>query len=140
VSVKDRWVGPCEQVLNIPIICRYMDPVSLVTGCQQKLDFSPLLHWLFWERSWVRTRGSISHRVMDCIGSPSSREQWIYSNLLMTSRKVALCGPCEICIVKSHTQTKRVACWSGFPLQGVHRFESPRLLDMSNRFFVTVFT
>jgi hypothetical protein len=33
-----------------------------------------------------------------------------------------------------------VACWSGFPLQGVHRFESPRLSDMSNRLFVAVFT
>jgi hypothetical protein len=33
-----------------------------------------------------------------------------------------------------------VSCWSGFPLQGVHRFESPRLLDMSNRLFVTVFS
>jgi hypothetical protein len=29
-----------------------------------------------------------------------------------------------------------VACWSGFPLQGVHRFESPRLSNMSNRLFV----
>jgi hypothetical protein len=33
-----------------------------------------------------------------------------------------------------------VAFWSGFPLQGVHRFESPRLSDMSNRLFVAVFT
>jgi hypothetical protein len=29
-----------------------------------------------------------------------------------------------------------VSCWSGFPLQGVQRFESPRLSDMSNRLFV----
>jgi hypothetical protein len=29
-----------------------------------------------------------------------------------------------------------VSCWSNFPLQGVHRFESPRLSDMSNRLFV----
>jgi hypothetical protein len=31
-------------------------------------------------------------------------------------------------------QTERekcVACWSGFPLLGVHLFESPRLLNMS---------
>jgi hypothetical protein len=34
----------------------------------------------------------------------------------------------------------RVACWSGFPLQGVHRIKSPRLSDMSNRLFVTVFS
>jgi hypothetical protein len=33
-----------------------------------------------------------------------------------------------------------VTRWLGFPLQGVHRFESPRLLDMSNRLFVTVIT
>jgi hypothetical protein len=32
---------------------------------------------------------------------------------------------------------KRVACRSGFPLRVVHRFESPRLLDMNNRLFVT---
>jgi hypothetical protein len=39
-------------------------------------------------------------------------------------------------MVEGYTRTERemrVACWSGFPLQGVHRFESPRLLDMSNR-------
>jgi hypothetical protein len=33
-----------------------------------------------------------------------------------------------------------VTCWSGFPLQGVHRFESSRLSDMSNRLFVVVIT
>jgi hypothetical protein len=27
-----------------------MGPVSLVAGCQHKLDFFSLLHWLFWER------------------------------------------------------------------------------------------
>jgi hypothetical protein len=26
--------------------------------------------------------------------------------------------------------------WSGFLLQGVHQFKSPRLSDMSNRLFV----
>jgi hypothetical protein len=45
-------------------------------------------------------------------------------------------------MVMSHTRTKRgkhVAYWSGFSLQGVHRFELPRLSDMSNRLFVIVF-
>jgi hypothetical protein len=45
-------------------------------------------------------------------------------------------------MVMDHTRTergKRVTCWSGFPMQGVHRFESPRLSDMSNRLFVAVF-
>jgi hypothetical protein len=31
-----------------------------------------------------------------------------------------------------------VSYWSGFHLQGVHRFELPRLSDMSNRLFVSV--
>jgi hypothetical protein len=45
-------------------------------------------------------------------------------------------------MVVDHTRTergKRVACWLGFPLQDVHRFESPRLLDMGNCLFVAVF-
>jgi hypothetical protein len=33
-----------------------------------------------------------------------------------------------------------VTCWSGFPLYGVHRFELPRLSDMSNHVFVVVIT
>jgi hypothetical protein len=33
-----------------------------------------------------------------------------------------------------------VTCWSGFSLQGVHRFESSRLSNMSNRLFVAVIT
>jgi hypothetical protein len=47
------------------------------------------------------------------------------------------------CMVRNHTQIKRggrMTCWSDFPLQGVHRFESPRLSDMSNRLFVSFIT
>jgi hypothetical protein len=33
-----------------------------------------------------------------------------------------------------------MSCWLGFPLQGVDRFESPRLSDMSNRLFVAIIT
>jgi hypothetical protein len=33
-----------------------------------------------------------------------------------------------------------MVCWSGFLLQGVHQFESPRLSDMSNCLFVVVMT
>jgi hypothetical protein len=95
-----------------------MDPVSLVAGYQQKLILSPLSHWLLWERSWVRTHRSDGRRVVDCVGSPSSQGQWICTNLLTTSRKVAMCWSREIRMVWDHTQTKRgmrVACWSGFP-------------------------
>jgi hypothetical protein len=91
----------------------FMGPISLVVGCQQKLDFSPLLHWLLWERSWVRTHGSISRYAVDYVRSPYSRGQWICSNLLTTVRKVAICGPREIRMVLDHMWTereKRVAC------------------------------
>jgi hypothetical protein len=117
VSVKDRWIGPREQVLNRSHVGD-MGPVSLVVDCQQKFDFFPLLHWLLWERNQVRTRGSVSRNVMEYLGSSSSWEQWICSNMLTIMRKVAICGPREIHMVEGHTWTrgKRVAYWSDFSL------------------------
>jgi hypothetical protein len=38
--------------------------------------------------------------------------------------------------VRGLTWEAYVSCWLDFSLQGVHRFESPRLSDMSNRLFV----
>jgi hypothetical protein len=134
LSVKDRWVDPREQVLNVLIACWYMDLVSLVAWHQQRVALPPLLQWPAQERNWIRTRGLVSHRAVDYVKSPFSREQWLCPSLLMTSWKVVIRGPCEIRIVDGHTRTKHekhMACWSGFPLQGVHRFESPWLSDMS---------
>jgi hypothetical protein len=128
---------PPEQVLNVSIACWCYVPskptawLSTKAYYQQKLDVSPLLYWLLWERSWVQSRRSVSCRAVDWVGIPSSLEQLICSNLLTTTWKVAIRGPREICMVKGHTRTergKRVAWWSSFPLQGVHRFESPWLL------------
>jgi hypothetical protein len=59
-------------------------------------------------------------------GSPFSREQWDPSKSIGDSRNVAICGPHEIRVVLDHTRTERgkhATCWSGFSLQGVHRFE-----------------
>jgi hypothetical protein len=39
VSIKDRSVGPCEQVLTYRSHAGDMSPVSLVVGCQQELTF-----------------------------------------------------------------------------------------------------
>jgi hypothetical protein len=47
-----------------------MSPVSLVACHRHKLCLSLLLHWLAWERNWVRTCGSVSQHAMDWVGSP----------------------------------------------------------------------
>jgi hypothetical protein len=52
-----------------------MGPVNLVVGYRQELGLYPLLHLLVRETSWVRTRGSVSQCVVDCVGSPFSWEQ-----------------------------------------------------------------
>jgi hypothetical protein len=66
-----------------------MSPINLVVGYRQELGLLPLLHWLAWERSWVRTHGSVGRRAGDCVGSPFSREQWDLSKSVSASRKVA---------------------------------------------------
>jgi hypothetical protein len=95
-----------------------MGPVSLIACHQQRVALLPLLQWLARERNWVRTRGSVSHRVVDYVGSSFSREQWLCPPLLLTSWKVAMHWLCEIRMIWDHTRTKRgmcVACWSVFP-------------------------
>jgi hypothetical protein len=67
-----------------------MGPISLVACPQQKLGLSLLIHWVAWERNWVRTHGSISRRAEDCAGSHFSQEQWDLSKSVGDSRKVVM--------------------------------------------------
>jgi hypothetical protein len=118
-----------------------MGSVSLVVGHRQEFGLRSLLYWLAQERKRVRTHGSVSRCAVNYVGSPFYQDQWDLSKPVGISQKVAICRPCEICMVLEHTWTERgkhVACWTGSPLQGVHQFESPRLSDMSNRLFVAV--
>jgi hypothetical protein len=69
-----------------------MGPVNLVVGHRQELGLRPLLHWLVLERSWVRTRGSVSRRAVDYVGSPFSQEKWDLSKSVGASQKVATYG------------------------------------------------
>jgi hypothetical protein len=58
----------------------------------------------------------------------------IRRNLSVTHERFLCVDHIGIHMVGDHTWIERgmrVACWSGFPLQGVHQFESPRLSDMS---------
>jgi hypothetical protein len=77
--------------------------------------------------------------LRDRVGSTFSREQCIHPTLLTTHERLPRMGTAH----SKHTLGVRglvwevyVSCWSGFPLQGVYRFESPRHSDMSNRLFV----
>jgi hypothetical protein len=103
----------------------------------------PLLHWLVRERSWVRTHGSVSRRAVDYVGSPFPQEQWDLSNLSTPRESLPRTGTARrkrMPGVHGLAWEAYVSCWSGFSLQGVHRFESPRLSDMSNHLFVAVFS
>jgi hypothetical protein len=95
---------------------------------------SPLLLWL---RVGGKLAGDPQIDQPTCWGcsqEPCFSGVVTLSNSVDISQKVVIREPREIRMVKDHTWTeheKRVACWSDFSLQGVHRFESPRLLDMS---------
>jgi hypothetical protein len=72
---------------------------------------------------WIGQR-----RAVDCVRSPSSQEQWAYSNLSMTHERLPRMGTARrkrTPDVRGLTWKAYVACWSDFPLQGVHRFKSP---------------
>jgi hypothetical protein len=71
----------------------------------------------------VGTRRSVSRPAGDVVGIPVSREQWDPSKYVGGSRKVAIRGPREICMVEGHTRTecgKCVTCWLALTLHGVH--------------------
>jgi hypothetical protein len=76
------------------------------------------------------TEAWLKPNVVDCVVSPFSQEQYDLFKSVSGSRKVAICGPHEIRMVEGHTRTERESVWHvgrvfGFPLQGVHRYESP---------------
>jgi hypothetical protein len=96
----------------------FVGQVSLVVGHRHELGLPPLLHWLTQKRNWVRTRGLVSRRVVDYVGSHFSQEQWDPFKSVGVSQKVAIGGPREIHMVLDLMRTdreKRVVCWSGFP-------------------------
>jgi hypothetical protein len=103
-------------------------PTASLVGLGEKLGMNPRIG---------------QRRAVDCVGSPSSREQWACSTLSMTCERLPRMGTARrkrTLGVRGLAWEAYVTCWSGFPLQGVHRFESPRLSDMSNHLFVADFS
>jgi hypothetical protein len=93
MSVKDRCVGPHEQVLNILIVCwRYgpSKPMYLVVNASLALHY--LLHWLVGERNGAGpAEYSVELGVVS--GALVSQERRICPTQLMTMQKVAIRGP-----------------------------------------------
>jgi hypothetical protein len=65
---------PRESIERTDRMLVFMGPVSLVATVNRCLTLPPLLQWLARERNWVRTRGSVSRRAVDYVGSPFSWE------------------------------------------------------------------
>jgi hypothetical protein len=119
-----------------------MDLVSQVACYQQKSGLSLLVHWLAWERNWVRKLRSAG-MLWIVSGAFFLRSSGIHPNPSMTHERLPRMGTAHrkrTPDVRGLTWKTYVSYWSGFLLQGVYQFESPRLSDMSNRLFVSVFT
>jgi hypothetical protein len=117
-------------------------PVNLVACCRQMFDFYYYFNDCVRRENGWRTCGLLS-RAGFVLGAIFLRSSRAHPTLLMTCRRLSRTGT----IRRKHTPSVRgltweayVSCWSNFLLQGVHRFESLRLSDMSNRLFMLVFT
>jgi hypothetical protein len=102
--------------LNIPIACRRYGSGKPSTLPSIEGGFTPTTSMVvLGEKLGMDLR--IGQLACCELGQePFSREQWLCSSLLTTSQKVDVSDMLV-----------------GFSLQGVHRFESPRLSDMSKR-------
>jgi hypothetical protein len=103
-------------------------------------DFQLLLHWLAWERNRPRPM-NYSAGLGVASGALILGSSRIRRALLMTHERLPRMGT----VCRKHTSDVRglaweayASCWSGFSLQGVHRFESLRLSDMSIHLFMDV--
>jgi hypothetical protein len=72
--LRTDGLAPASKYLTYRSHAGDIGLVSLVACLQQGVALPPLLQWLARERNWVRTRGSVSCRPVDCIRSPFSQE------------------------------------------------------------------
>jgi Cft2 family RNA processing exonuclease len=141
VSVKDRWVGPLEQVLNVHIVYQWY--VSGKPSSMSAIDvcLSSLLHWLAQERNWVRTYGSVSRCAVDYVGSPFSEEQWLCPTLSMTRERLPRTGTARrkrMSSVHGLEWKAYVSCWLGFSPTWCTSIRIATTLRYEYRLFVVV--
>jgi hypothetical protein len=109
---------------SLPLIDAWLKPTASLAGLGEKLRCVPQTTQRGWEVK---------------LGAFFLRSSSIHPTLLMTYVRLPRTGTAR----RKHTLGVHrlaweayVSCWSGFPLQGVHRFESSWFSDMSNRLFV----
>jgi hypothetical protein len=141
MSIKDLWVGPCEQVSNVPITCRrygHGKPSSRLST--EACIFSTALLAIMGEKMGIDPRTGQSA----CYGL--GQEPFLSGAVDLFKFVDDYAMGCYALTAWDMYGLGPYADWAwdacgvlvGFPLQGVHRFESSRLLDMSNRLFVAV--
>jgi hypothetical protein len=143
VSMKDRWVRPHEQVLNVPIACRryVLDKTSSLPSTEG--GFTPTASMaVLGEKLGTNPR----------IGQPTCcglcRELFFLRAVTLFNDVDDIVKGCCALTVWDMYGLRPYANWVWdtcgvlvrFPLQSVHRSESLRLSDMSNRLFAIVST
>jgi hypothetical protein len=115
--------GPSKPS-SLPSIDTWLKPTALLAGLREKLRRVP---WTT-QPGWEVESGTLF------LGSSSIRPTLLttYKRLSRTETTHRKRTP-DVCGLAWKAY---VLCWSGFPLQGVHRFESLWLSDMGNRLFV----
>jgi hypothetical protein len=120
-----------------------MGPVNLLVGHHQELSLRPRFNGWFGREAgygptdrsvgvlWIVSGALFLGRSGICPNLSAPRERLPRTG---TARRKRTLG------VRGLAWEAYVSCWSGFPLQAVHRFESSWLSDMSNHWFVAVFT
>jgi hypothetical protein len=143
VLVKDRSIGPRDQVLNISIAYWCYGP--------SKPSIQPLIDaWLYPHCfiGWLRREDGYEPMDRSAAHCGLCRERFFLGvvgllNSVDESLKVTTYGDSHrkrMSGVRGLAWEVYMVCWSGFLLRGVHRLESPRLSDMSNSLFVSVIT
>jgi hypothetical protein len=73
MSVKDRWVDPREQVLNVPITCQRYGSGKPTSLPLTEGGFTPTASMVVLGEKLGMNCRSVRQRVVDCVGSPFSR-------------------------------------------------------------------
>jgi hypothetical protein len=136
------WLVPVSKYWTYRSCTGDIGLVSLVACCRQMFGFHYCFNAVLGEKLGGRPADH-SAGLGVISGALFLRSSRVHPTLLMACERLPHTGTTR----RKRTPGVRglawepyVSCWSDFSLQGVHRFKSPRLSNMSNRLFVAIFT